>query len=151
MKKIIITLCIIAVVVGIAGGSYYLYRKDYTSRNYAKGMSEAADSLGSAVGAYTSPSSDLVSDLASGDPAKQRAAYRAEAEKHGIKLKDLSEKELEKLKEKNEKLQEDIYYIQIKMKDAEFGSSKYNRLQDKYYKLLEKQNEYQLQINYNEF
>lgn len=150
MKKKIIIIALIIAVVG-SGVVYVTY--DYKRTHYADGMAEIADRLDKATSEYVSlqdGNNDLVSKLAGADASQQKGILKAQSEKYGIKLKDLSDKQLEKLKEKNEKIKTEISYIQEKLDDLEFGSWKYRRLTNKYYDLIEKQNEYQCLIDYNE-
>jgi hypothetical protein len=148
MKKKIIIIALI-VVIGGAGITYSAY-SSYRRTNYASGMSEAADRLGNAVDKYVSSRDDTAAKLYGADTTKQKGILRAQAEQHGIKLKDLSDRQLEKLKKKNEKLIEETYYIGEKLNNTEIGTKEHDKLFDKYCKLVEKQNEYQCQIDYNE-
>ncbi len=147
MKKIII---IVALIIAVGGSILGYCKIEYDRTYYADGMLEAADRLGEATDNYISSGETVTNELAGADTTKIKDYMRTQAEQKGIKLKELSDKELQKMKEKNEDIKQDIYDISEQMNSEEVGSRKYKSLQKKYYSLLEKQNEYEIQISYNE-
>lgn len=147
MKKIIIAVSIAVVVVGSILGYCKI---EYDRTHYADDLLEATDRLGEATDNYISSREAAASELSGASTDEIKNYLRTQAEQNGIKLKELSDKDLQKLKKKNEDIKEEIYDIYEQMKSEEFGSRKYNSLQNKYNSLLKKQNEYEIQISYNE-
>ena len=148
MKKIIITGAIICVL-AVGGGLAANFAIEYNRTNYAKEASEAAARLEDALNNYKTKE-EIQSDLAGASTAEVKEYMRTNAASLGVKLKDLSKKELEKLKEKNEKLKTEMQELEVQIKAEELGSDKFDQLMEKYHEIEYEQTECELQINYNE-
>lgn len=156
MKKKIIVFGVLIVIVAIFASGYYIHQhNEYERLHYAEGMSEAAARASRAADNLQAlnemdTNNALVNDIVYGNEATQKSIIEAQAKEQGIKLKVLSPKKLQKLKDKNKQLKEEAEAISKELDNLTLEAKERANLLEKYTKKIVEYTNNDLILKYNE-